>query len=164
MIDEQIIEEEYHVSWYIIAYKFIYGLVEFILGTGIIFYGKTVLTRYNSYAAQELLEDPHDLIVRLTHGVVPNLLAHNVSLAFYLILLGGVKIAGSIGLIYKKNWGVDLLVALTIVMFPFQFIRLLIHPSLPDFIYIFIGILISLYLVNFRPHDWAKRVVKKYKK
>jgi uncharacterized membrane protein len=158
---EQKIEEEYHVSWYIIIYKLLFGLVEFLLGAGITLFGKMALLWYQTSTAQELSEDPHDLVVHLTQGFVPGLLSHNTFLALYLIILGGAKIAGAVGLIYKKNWGVDLLIGLTVVMFPFQFVQLILHPSLADFLYILIGILIALYLVNFKPNEWAKRMSAK---
>ncbi len=161
VVIEERIEKEYHVSWYIIAYKLFFGIVEFLLGAGITFFGQTALVWYRVYASRELLEDPHDLLVRLSEGVVPNVLAHHTFLALYLILLGGAKIAGAVGLIYRRNWGVDLLVALTLIMFPFQFIRLIMHPSLSDFLYIFVGLFIALYLINFRPHEWAKRMATK---
>lgn len=161
---EEHIEAEFHVSWYIIAYKFLFGLIEFLLGIGITLFGRNALHWYRVYAAQELSEEPHDLLVRLTSGVVPHVLTHSTFLALYLLILGGAKIAGAVGLMRKENWGVDLLVALTILMFPFQFIRLLIHPSLADFLYIFIGIFIALYLINFRPHEWAARMATKVKR
>lgn len=161
---EEHIEAEFHVSWYIIAYKFLFGLTEFLFGTGITLFGKNALTWYRIYAARELSEDPHDLIVHLTRSLVPNILTHHTFLAFYLLVLGGAKIAGAIGLMRHENWGVDLLVALTLIMFPFQFVRLLMHPSVADFFYIFTGIGIALYLINFRPHEWAARMATKLKR
>lgn len=161
---EQQIEAEYHVSWYIIAYKPVFGLIEFLFGAGIMVFGVKALAWYRIYASQELSEDPHDLMVRLTEGIVPNVLGHHQFLALYLVILGAAKIAGAIGLMYKQHWGVDLLVGLTILMFPFQFIQLARHPSFPDFLYIFIGLFIALYLVNFRPHEWAARMVHRVKK
>lgn len=161
---EEHIEEEYHVSWYIVAYKLFFGLLETLLGAGVILFGRAALSWYYTYTSRELLEDPHDLLVRLSEGIIPNVLAHHTFLALYLMLLGGAKIAGAIGLMYKKNWGVDLLVALTIVMFPFQFIQLLMHPSLPDLLYIFIGLFIALYLINFKPNEWTARVVKRIRR
>lgn len=156
-------EKEYHVSWYIIAYKLLFGIVEFLLGLGVTIYGRVALRWYEVYRFQELSEDPHDLLVRLTEGVVPNVLAHHTFLAIYLIILGGAKIAGAVGLINKRNWGADLLIGLTLIMLPFQVVQLLIHPSLADFLYILIGLVIALYLVNFRPQEWAKRMVKTVK-
>ena len=161
---EQHIEEEFHVSWYIIAYKFIFGLAEAVLGIGIAFFGKTAIIWYRAYSRAELSEEPHSLLVRLTRGIIPTVLAHHTFLVFYLLLLGLTKIAGAIGLMYKQNWGVDLLVALTIIMFPFQCIQLVTHPSIADFLYIFIGLFIALYLVNFKPRQWTRRVVKRIRR
>jgi len=158
---EEQIEKEFHVSWYIVAYKLLFGLTEFLLGVSITFFGQTAIRWYRAYAAQELFEDPHDLLVRLTEGVIPNVLTHHTFLVLYLMLLGSAKIAGAIGLIYKQTWGVDLLVGLTIIMLPFQLVQLALHPSLPDFIYIGTGLFIALYLINFRPREWATRVAKR---
>ena len=163
-IKEERIEKEYHVSWYIIAYKLFFGLLELFSGITIMFFGRTALLWYHVYAIQELSEDPHDLLVRLTEGIIPNVLAHHTFLALYLILLGGAKIAGAIGLIYKQNWGVDLLVGLTVIMLPFQLVQLARHPSFADFLYIFIGLFIAMYLVNFRPHEWVAHVATKIKR
>jgi uncharacterized membrane protein len=163
-IAEKRIEKEYHVSWYIIAYKLLFGLGEFLLGALITFFGRSALLWYRIYAAQELSEDPHDLLVRLTEGVIPNVLAHHMFLALYLILLGGAKIAGAIGLMYKQKWGVDLLVGITVIMLPFQLIQLVHHPSFADFIYICIGLFIAMYLINFRLHEWATRMAKSVKR
>jgi len=159
--EEQKIEQEYHVSWYIIVYKFLFGLVEFSVGITILIFGHQALSIYKLYVQNELAEDPHDLIVHVSEGFVPGLLAHNTFLAIYLMLLGGAKMVGAVGLIFGKNWGVDLLVGLTTLMLPFQLIALIAHPSIADFLYITIGVFIALYLINFKPHAWVKHVTKK---
>lgn len=164
LIAEERIENKFHVSWYIVIYKLLFGLSEFLLGLGITFFGRTALHWYHVYAVQELSEDPHDLLVRLTESFIPNVLAHHTFLVLYLLLLGIAKIAGAIGLIYKQNWGVDLLVGLTVLMLPFQLFQLAHHLSLAEFLYICIGLIIALYLINFRPHEWATRVVTKIKR
>jgi uncharacterized membrane protein len=159
-VQEEIqIEKEFHVSFYIILYKFLFGLAELLSGLGILFFGKRILGRFTVMITQELLEDPHDMLANLSTKIVPNLLTHNTFLTLYLIILGSAKIAGAIGLIYKRNWGVDLLVGLTVLMFPFQFIDLVIHPSIFDFFYITIGILIALYLIEFKPKAWISRIL-----
>ena len=163
-LPEEQIEKTYHVSWYIIAYKLLFGLTEFLLGLGIAFFGKTALFWYRFYATQELSEDPHDLLVHITAGIIPNLLAHHTFLVFYLLVLGSAKIAGAIGLIYKQHWGVDLLVGITILMLPFQLVQLIRHPSVFDCLYITIGLFIALYLINFRPDEWASRMAKHIKR
>ena len=158
--NEELVEKEYHVSWFIVAYKFIFGFLEFALGAGIAFFGKNVLSLYRLYSSQELAEDPHDLIVRLSQHVVPNVLTHDSFLVIYLILLGVVKMVGAVGLLYKKTWGIDVLVAVTLIMFPFQFIQLIRRPSFVDFLYVFIGVAIALYLINFKPRTWARKMIK----
>jgi uncharacterized membrane protein len=159
-IIEKQLETEYHVSWYIIAYKMIFGLIEFLLGVGIAIFGRNMFTIYTHYLTQELLEEPHDLLARLSRQIVPGILTHNTYLILYLVLLGAAKIAGAVGLLYKKHWGVDLLVGLTLIMFPFQIIQLIRSPSIIDFTYIIVGLLIALYLINFQPKAWASRVAR----
>ena len=90
---EERIENAYHVSWYIVAYKLIFGFTEFLLGIGITVFGQTALRWYRVYAAQELFEDPHDVLIRLTEAVIPNVLTHSTIFVLYLLLLGGAKIA-----------------------------------------------------------------------
>lgn len=159
---EQNIENEYHISWYIIAYKLLFGFSEFVLGIGIVFFGSRGLQMYQIFARNELSEDPHDLLVHLTEGIVPGLLTHSSFLALYLIVLGGAKIAGAIGLIYKQNWGVDLLVSLTLLMLPFEVIQLIRQPSFPGLVYIAVALFIAFYLINFRPHDWVGRMKHRF--
>jgi len=159
---EEILEEEFHVSRYIIAYKMALGLVEFISGLAITLFGKQILAKYSILASQELSEDPHDLLAHLTMSIAPHIFTHNTYLVLTLILLGIVKIAGAVGLVYKQNWGVDLLVGLTMIMFPFQLVNLLIHRSLFDFFYISIGIGIALYLIQFKPKAWISRILQNF--
>ncbi|MDD5370939.1 MAG: DUF2127 domain-containing protein [Anaerolineaceae bacterium] len=152
------IEREIHVSWAVIAYKFLFGLFETISGFGILVWGGKAHDYFLRVIARELTEDPHDVLATLTFRVLPNLLAHHLYLAIYLILLGSAKVAGAIGLIKHKNWGVDLLVGLTIVMLPFQVINLLNHPDAIETLYFSVGLLIALYLINFRPREWVSRI------
>lgn len=157
-------ESTYHVSWYIVAYKFLFGFVEFFSGISILFFGHQALYWYQHLVRRELVEDPHDLAVRILESVVPGLLMHNTFLAFYLVLLGTAKMVGAVGLIYRQHWGVDLLVGLTFLMLPFQLASLILHPSFASFLYITGGLLIVLYLINFQPKEWAKRVSTHVKK
>lgn len=161
---EHEVEKEYHVSWYIIFYKFLLGLIETLFGISIFIFGKYIAHIYLYYAAQELSEDPHDILVHLTEGIIPQLFSHNWYIVFYLLLLGGAKMAGAIGLLYKKNWGVDLLVGLTTILLPFQLYNLVVHPSFLDFMYIVVGLFIALYLIEFKPKAWISRMYRLYGK
>lgn len=160
----QEIEEEFHVSKYIIFYKFFLGVIELTLGLSIIFFGKKALVFYNAFKTQELLEDPHDLLVNVSEKVIPYLLQHRGYVVAFLIVLGLIKISGAIGLIYKKTWGLDLLLGLTIILLPFQFYSLVTKPSLLNLFYFLFGIFIALWLVNFRPRQYAQRFAKRFKK
>ncbi len=155
---ERTLEAEFHVSWVIIAYKFLLGLVEFISGAGLVLWGRDAFRWYQAFMLRELTEDPHDVLARLTLRIVPDLLAQHTTLAIYLIVLGAAKLAGAVGLVYQKNWGVDLLVSLTVLMFPFQVVSLILHPSIPDLVYLVAGLLIALYLINFKPKAWVSKI------
>lgn len=158
---EEAIENEFHVSIYIVLYKFLLGVFEFGAGAAIAFFGSALYQLYQTSLIKELSEDPHDLLARLSEGIVPNVLTHNSFVVIYLIVLGLAKMVGAIGLIYKQNWGVDLLVVLTILMAPFQIVNLILHPHIFDLIYLVVGLLIALYLVEFRPRAWVSRLLLK---
>ncbi len=154
-------KEELTVSRVIVVYKFVLGLIELISGVGIAFFGKQLLAEYFLKLSQELSEDPHDVLAHLSLAVIPNLFTHNTIIVITLMVLGSAKIAGAIGLVYKKNWGVDLLVGLTVIMLPFQLVNLAIHRSFFDFLYLLIGIGIALYLTRFKPQAWVSRVFQR---
>jgi uncharacterized membrane protein len=158
--NEEEIEKEFHVSVYIIVYKFALGLAESLMGVAVALFGRRLYLLYETRLIRELSEDPHDLLARVSESFVPHLLTHNTYIVIYLMLLGIAKMLGAIGLIFKQNWGVDLLVGLTILMAPFQIVNLVVHPSWFDFLYFAVGLLIALYLVEFRPGAWISRIVK----
>ncbi|HVN67441.1 MAG TPA: DUF2127 domain-containing protein [Candidatus Sulfotelmatobacter sp.] len=160
---EKRLERRYHISIYIIAYKMAFGFFELASGIFIRVFGRRLDQFYSVRLARELAEDPHDLLARLSEKIVPNILTHNGYLAIYLVLLGGAKIAGAVGLVYGENWGVDLLVGLTAAMFPFQLGRLIIHPTVFDAVYAGTGVFISLYLIEFKPKAWVSRLFIKNK-
>jgi uncharacterized membrane protein len=155
------IEKEFHVSVYIIVYKFILGIIEFASGITLLFFGQKIYQIYRSGILLELSEDPHDLLANLSQKIVPSLLTHNGYIVIYLLILGLAKIAGAIGLVYKQNWGVDLLVGLTAIMAPFQIVSLVIHPNLFDLFYFLVGLIIALYLIEFKPKAWISRMLQK---
>jgi len=157
---EKSVKKEFHASVYIILYKFILGLVEFITGVVTLSLGTKIYHIYQTSLISELTEDPHDLLARLSEGIVPHLLTHNTYLIIYLLILGFAKMLGAIGLVYKQNWGVDLLVSLTILMAPFQIFNMIVSPNMFDFLYFVLGLLIALYLIEFKPHAWISKVLK----
>jgi uncharacterized membrane protein len=100
-------------------------------------------------------------LANISQSFVPGLLAQSTIIVIYLMILGGAKIAGAIGLINKQNWGVDLLVGLTIILFPFQIADMIISFSLFKVLYVVVGLLIALYLVEFKPKAWISKMLEK---
>ena len=125
---EHALEQELHVSIYIVIYKFLLGVVELLTGLALVFFGSNIYRVIQASLLRELSEDPHDLLARLGQGIAPDLLTHNNYIILSLLLLGLAKISGAVGLVYKQNWGVDLLVGLTLLMAPFQVANLIVHP------------------------------------
>ena len=163
-MNEERLEKEYHVSRYIIAYKFILGLFEVILGVGIIIYGKKIYELYINFRNSELLEDPHDLLAQVTERLIPYILAHQGYVVFILLLLGITKMAGCVGLWYKKHWGLDILIVVTIALLPFEIYAMVAHPSLTKTAYFIINLFIALYLVNFNPKGYFTHLKKRITK
>ncbi len=156
------IEKEFHVSVYIVIYKFVLGLIEFSAAVTIALAGSRIYQFYQASLLKELSEDPHDLLARLSESVVPNFLTHNTFVVIYLVVLGVAKMVGAVGLIYKQDWGVDLLVLLTILMAPFQIVNLILHPHVFDLFYLVVGLLIALYLIEFRPRAWVSKLLLRF--
>ncbi len=162
-MNEENLEKQYHVSRYIIAYKFILGFFEVILGLGIIIYGKRIYELYLNFRNSELLEDPHDLLARISENLIPYILAHQGYVVFILLLLGVTKMVGCVGLWYRKHWGLDILIAVTIALLPFEVYAIVIHPSATKTAYFIINLFIALYLVNFKPRDYFSDLKKRIK-
>lgn len=153
-MDTKDLEKELHVSRFIIFYKFILGVFELLLGLGIIFFGTRVYALYQGFVAQQLFEDPHDLLGTVLESIVPYLFEHKGYVILILVILGLVKMVGAAALWYRRHWGLDLLIGLTLSLLPFEGYNLLVQPSLIKLAFFLINILISLYLVNFAPKQY----------
>ena len=158
------LEKEFHISRYIIVYKFLLGLFETLLAIGILIWGKMIFELYQEFLKNDLFEDPHDLLALLTEQLIPYLFAHQGYVVFILLLLGLTKVAGSVGLWFHKHWGLDILTFVTIGLLPFETYYLLIHPSLSKTAFFLINIFIALYLVNFNPKGYFHSLKRRYSK
>ncbi len=152
------------VSKTIIFYKLITGIIEFILGLGILFFGRNIAKMYTHYKVRELLEDPHDLLITTIEKIIPILIHYRTYFMIFLIVFGTVKIIGAIGLLYNKEWGLDLLILFFFLMLPFDIYTLFSHPTFLKTLYFLINALIALYLVEFRPHTYFWKYIKYLKK
>jgi len=46
-------------------------------------------------------------------------------------------------------------------MAPFQIVNIIVHPNIFDFLYFTVGILIALYLIEFKPKAWISKIFGK---
>ncbi len=102
--------DEIKIARYIIVYKFLLGLLETILGFGMVIFGGRIYTLYINFRNNEIFEDPHDFLAFWAEKIVPYILMHRGYVALILLLLGITKMVGAAGLWYKKHWGLDVLI------------------------------------------------------
>ncbi len=164
MAEDKIEVDEITIARYIIVYKFLLGLFETVLGVAMIIYGKTIFDLYVNFRNSELLEDPHDYLAMLVEKIVPYLLMHRGWVVFILLLLGITKMAGAVGLWYRKQWGLDILIVVTIALLPFEIYALVTHPSLTKTVYFIVNLFIALYLVKFNPKGYFTHLKKRITK
>lgn len=138
----------------IIIYELLLGLFESVIGAGLFFFGKDLLNFYNQLAVTELLEDPHDLFVNLTEGLIPKLFEHHIYIAILLLAFGVVKITSGMGLLYKREWGKHLLIGLLVILIPVDSYDLIKQVSLFKIAYLLIDVVIALYLIDFKPKQY----------
>lgn len=155
-MSEKNYQEELEVSRLIILYKLVSGFLEIMLGSALLLFGRQLYRFYQNFQLEELFEDPHSLIVVFLRRMVPYIFEHRINIILILFLLGFVKMAGAIGLYYRKHWGLDLLVGLTILLLPFDGYSLVTTPTLTQLGYFLINLLIAFYLVNFKPHEYFR--------
>lgn len=152
------------ISKIIIFYKLITGLIELVLGLSILFFGKNISRIYANYKLSEFLEDPHDLLINIVGKITPIFIHYHVYFMIILIVFGAVKLISAIGLLYRKDWGLDLLVLFFFLMLPLDAYTLFSHPTFLKTVYFTINTLIILYLIEFRPHTYFWKYVKYLKK
>lgn len=159
---------KHEVSRAVVFYKLVTGVVEVVLGAGLLVFGKNIGRIYSHYRVRELLEDPHDVLINFVSKFIATFVAHQrvyiMYLMFSLFLLGLVKIIASIGLLRNKEWGLDLMIVLFLVLLPFDIATLFYQPSFLKLIYFLINLLITFYLLEFRPHYYIKRLKRYFNK
>ncbi|MEO7803355.1 MAG: DUF2127 domain-containing protein [Actinomycetota bacterium] len=103
------------------AFKFLSGTAEFAAGLSLLILPPSLLTIiFNLASAEEMREDPTDAMVLFIQHRLPQLLGTKHMFAIGLILLGMVKIVGSVGLLRRKAWAYKLLVVILVALIPFD--------------------------------------------
>jgi uncharacterized membrane protein (DUF2068 family) len=152
------------VSKIIIFYKLITGIVELILGLSILFFGRNISRIYANYKLIELLGDPHDLLINMAQKIIPTLIHYHVYLMITMVVFGAVKLIGAIALLYEKEWGLDLLVLFFFLLLPLDIYTLFSQPTVLKTLYFMTNTLITLYLIEFRPHKYFWKYIRYFKK
>ncbi len=146
--------DEILVAKYIIIYKFLLGLIETLLGFGMIVFGDQIYDLYINFRNGDFFEDPHDFLAIWAEKIIPYLFIHKGYVVLILLLLGITKMVGTAGLWYRKHWGLDILIIVTIGLLPFETYALVASPSFSKTAFFIINLFIALYLVNFKPHHY----------
>jgi len=149
-----------HVFPAVIYYKFITGVIEFIFGISFLFFGKALSRFYVNYRLKELVDDPHDILVAIIQKIIPVLIHYHTYLMITFIVFGLIKTIGAIALFYDKDWGLDLLIIFFFIMLPFDIYTLLSHPTFLKSLYFLVNALITLYLVEFKPHKHLLKYIR----
>ncbi len=150
--------EEQEVSYVIVGYKIISGIFEVLFAIALAFFRRPIYHWYLRMSTQELFEDPHDLLARTFQTIVPVVNQHRIYLIFLLSILGVTKVIGAIGILRRKEWGLDLMVGLFVFLLPFDLYNLITHPSILKCVYLVINSIIVLYLVRHRTHYYVKKI------
>ncbi|WP_066516371.1 DUF2127 domain-containing protein [Curtobacterium ammoniigenes] len=138
-----------------VFFKGLDGVVELIAGIPLLFLGPSTIQHLAHQAtADELQEDPHDLIAHLIlHGTASLTAGATVLAAVYLIFHGGVKLAIVIALMFGKlrvyPWALAGLVAFLVL----QIVQLTLQPSIGVAVLtVFDAIIIILTFREWREH------------
>lgn len=135
----------------IIVYEFVHGLLEFLLGLGMIVFGKQIIDLYQSLENSGFIQGSNGLLSNLLEKAAPYLLTRHTYIALLFIGLGIVKVISSIGLLYKKTWAAYLLIDFLILLIPLDLVSIISRVSIFRIFYLVANILVVLYLVGFDP-------------
>ena len=155
------------VSPAIIGYKFALGIIELLLGIGILLLDGKVLAIYRILHSFEFFDDPNDLFIRILGVLIPYIVQHRIAIILILFFIGMVKIVSCIAIWMDKTWGVHLLLLLMLVLLPFDLFDLFRnlfqgHISLGSIILNAINIWIVLSLTHYNPFEYFNKLDRKH--
>lgn len=157
-------EVEKDVSSIVIAYKFALGILELLVGFGILFFGNQVFVYYLKLTSSEFFDTPHDLLADFLQTIIPYIFNHKVYVVSLLILIGLVKIVSCIAYWMGKKWGKDLLVLLLLVFVPFDLSKLILHFSASESAYLILDVFVIFALTNFKPLSYFRLRLGQHRK
>jgi uncharacterized membrane protein len=139
------------IRWGVIVFKLVTGGAELGAGTLLLVLGRTGLANLvDSLTSHERAVDPADPVVHFVERHLPSVLSHEVAIAIALLLLGAAKVTGAIGLIRRRPWAYWLLVALLVLVVPFDAHHLITKPHLGSAILAVLNVAVLVVLIVFR--------------
>jgi uncharacterized membrane protein len=131
----------------LMVYKGLLGLGEVAVGLVLAMPFLDGVALFRRLSAEELREDPGDFLVGFLSRHLPALLAHRVTVAVALLLLGGAKVAAAMALYNGREWGRYALAALVIGLLPFDLRAALLHPHPAQLLVLALNALAAVVLV-----------------
>jgi uncharacterized membrane protein len=139
---------DYRFARWLVNFKGIFGIVELIIGIGLLLVGPKALNKYMLWLVEfEPFDRPSRIIDTTTQFVANHVLGSlHMLIALYMIVHGLVAIAVIIALVHKKMWAFPLAGIVLALFIVYQIYRLALAFSLVLLIFTLIDTAIMFFL------------------
>ncbi len=132
----------------IIAYKTALGVGELTVGVLLLIPSLDLTAIFHRLTAEELREDPSDMLVGLISRNLPSLVQHRATVGLGLIVFGVVKLIAATAMWNGKEWGRYLLAVMVILLLPLDVRSAITNPSIMRFVLVILNALVAFLLVR----------------
>lgn len=132
----------------IIAYKTALGIGELAVGVLLLIPSLDLAATFHRLTAEELREDPSDLLVALISRHLPSLVQHRATVGVGLISFGVVKLIAAVAMWNGKEWGRNLLAAMVVLLLPLDVRSAVTDPSIVRFLLVILNALVAFLLIR----------------
>ena len=132
----------------IIAYKTALGIGELTVGVLLLIPSLDIAATFHRLTAEELREDPSDLLVALISRHLPSLVQHRATVGVGLISFGAVKLIAAVAMWNGKEWGRNLLAAIVVLLLPLDVRSAVTDPSIVRFLLVILNALVGFLLIR----------------
>lgn len=132
----------------IIAYKTALGVGELMVGVLLLIPSLDVAAVFHRLTAEELREDPSDLLVALISRYLPSLVRNRATVGLGLIAFGVAKLIAAAAMWNGKEWGRYLLAAMVVLLLPLDVRSAVTDPSIVRFVLVILNALVAFLLVG----------------
>jgi len=132
----------------IIAYKTALGVGELTVGVLLLIPSLDLAATFHRLSAEELREDPSDLLVALISRHLPTLVQHRATVGVGLIAFGVGKLIAAAAMWNGKEWGRYLLAATVVLLLPLDVRSVITDPSILRFLLVILNALVVFLLIQ----------------